>query len=314
MSVLSLLGGGINPGLGRQRFRIVFADVFPDVGKRHFGNARRIGSHIRNQTDPVGSDIDAFIELLRNLHRFTRRKSQPVGGRLLKSRGCKRRFGFLLFFADFLFGNAKRPQRNRAGNGVDFGFRLCLEFFILPLDERGFERRLSFIQKSVNRPVLLRNKIFDFLLPFTNQPQRHGLNAAGRETVFDLCPQNRRKVVTDQPVKDAAAFLGAHLVFFDFPRMADRFPDGVGSDFIENNPADRFTRKFFQYRIADVKGNRLSFAVVIAGQQHFIRAGNHRQQFFQPRSFTADGDVLRFEIMFHIDGHPRFRQINQMAH
>ena len=82
-----LLGGG-----GRILRAISLDDVTARRLLRLVGNAGRVGSHIGNQANmTLAGHFDAFVQLLRDLHRPLGIKSELARGFLLQSAGDKRR-------------------------------------------------------------------------------------------------------------------------------------------------------------------------------------------------------------------------------
>ena len=61
---------------GQVVFAVLLADVGAGVGKRLVGQAYRIGTHIRDETDGAIADVDAFIQILRDFHGAVGGKAQ----------------------------------------------------------------------------------------------------------------------------------------------------------------------------------------------------------------------------------------------
>src|SRR6185312_14216755 len=60
----------------------------PSLKRRAFGDASRVGAHVRNETDRAfGSELDAFVQILRDAHRPLRTESEFLGGLLLDRAG-----------------------------------------------------------------------------------------------------------------------------------------------------------------------------------------------------------------------------------
>ena len=65
--------------LGIVGFNIIFGGLL-----RLFGDAQRVGSHVGDQTDrAVALELDALVQLLRDLHGATRLKAQLARSLLL---------------------------------------------------------------------------------------------------------------------------------------------------------------------------------------------------------------------------------------
>ena len=180
------------------RHRVFLTVLFRDIGTggrlRLVGYSRGIGTQISDDTRGVVSfDLHTLIELLRQAHRLLGREIQHLA-RLLLQRGGregKRRFldplaclygthpvsragQFFLNLLHLLCGRNRAFLRLRAvifrGQGIS-----------LPLH----------LQLRIQRPVFLRDKGIDFLLPVADNPKRHRLYTPRGQSTLHLGPQNR---------------------------------------------------------------------------------------------------------------------------
>ena len=82
---------------------VPISDVLANLGDRLIGDARRVGSHVRDEADVSEvTELFAFVELLRDGHRLLDRILEAAVGLLLKLRSRERRAGrlFLLLAGD----------------------------------------------------------------------------------------------------------------------------------------------------------------------------------------------------------------------
>ena len=229
-------------------------------------NAHGIGTHIRDETYAAFTDVDAFVELLRDLHGFPRRVAEAVCGRLLQFRRRKRRFRFYRFVGRLYAYDRAVGIFYQVDDFIDFGFVFQFSLFTLVRNELSGKCRFAFYKIRIERPIFFGQKIFHFFFALADETKRDRLHAAGRKTVFHFAPQKRTQIVTDEAVEHAPRFLRVHFAFDDFVGMLDRFFDRDRRDFVEHDAADRSACLFFQ-RIIQMPCDRFSFAVVIACEQ-----------------------------------------------
>jgi hypothetical protein len=94
------------------------------------------------------------------------------------------------------------------------------------------------------------------------------LDAAGREPVTDLFPEERRHGVADKPVDDSSSLLGIHEVLIDLARMLEGFLDGGGGDLVEGDTAELGFRDLDD--VGEVPRDRLALAVEVGGQPDMV--------------------------------------------
>ncbi len=105
MGILGALFRAESIGLsGQVIFAVLPMDILADGRQSIRGDARRIGSHIGDQTDgTLVSQLNSFIELLRQLHRAPGLKSELTRRFLLQlaRHERRRRIAPALFLLDF---------------------------------------------------------------------------------------------------------------------------------------------------------------------------------------------------------------------
>ena len=153
MRVLRLFFHAVVHGIWRKFGGKILLQPIPDVFDRRVRYTHRIGTHIRDKTDAARSDIDAFIELLGNLHGFTRRKAEFVRRRLLEFRRRKRRLRLKHAVARFYIGDYAVGIFNFFNNILNALFRLQLDLFTLVLYQFGGKRGFTFFKVGFERPI-----------------------------------------------------------------------------------------------------------------------------------------------------------------
>ena len=217
MRVLRVLAPLVLVRLLRQ---IVAAETLRDVlaqGIQGFiRNANAVRTDVADNTlRALAFKVNAFVELLDNLHRLCRREAQFSAGFLLQ-RGRRERCGrHLALFAHFDAVDRKMCFLNAFDCFLRF-FRVGNHRF-LPV-ERGKARRevqlapvrLMRQQLGGNLPVFLRDKRLDFFLAHHHHARRDGLHAAGGKPLLNLRPQQRADFIADETIQHTACLLRVH--------------------------------------------------------------------------------------------------------
>ena len=138
------------------------------------------------------------------------------------------------------------------------------------------------------------------LLALDDEAHRDALDAAGAEAGADLLPQHRRQRVAEQPVEDAAPFLGLHQVGVDVPGVRDGLADGFLGDLVEDDAAGRHLGL---QHLLEVRADRLAFAVRVGRQQDFGRFLDRGLELADPLLLGQRDDVVRGEVAVDVDGH-----------
>ncbi|MNI61304.1 hypothetical protein D3C73_1165680 [compost metagenome] len=77
---------------------------------------------------------------------------------------------------------------NRLQNMLYLFLIAKLQLLALIFIELGLKNRFSYFEFGCNTPVLLRNKVRNFILPIQNNLYSNRLNPSGRETLFHFLP------------------------------------------------------------------------------------------------------------------------------
>ena len=187
----------------------------------------------------VRPDVDALVELLGDLHGLLAREAQAVGRGLLELGGREGRLG-----PQGLLGLARPRRRRRAfpwiASTMASAAASPLSSGLSPLKRTSSpEKAPRPLRKSrLDAPVLLGEEGLDLLLAVADEPERHGLDAARREAVLDLLPEQGREVIADQAVEDAARLLGVDLGVVDLARRLDGVAYRLGRDLVEHDALD----------------------------------------------------------------------------
>ena len=179
----------------------------------------------------------------------------------------------------------------------------------------GFERPGASldVEGHVQRPVFLGDEGIDLILPVRDQAQGHRLHTAGGESSFDLCPQNRRDLIADHAVQNAAGLLRIHEIHVNITGIFEGLRDCLLGDFVESNPGDLFVGGVLQLQGGfQMPGNGFSFAVRVRCQIDAVSLFDHLAQPGEKFSFAPDRDVTRLIIMLNIDPHLTLGKISDM--
>ncbi len=161
------------------------------------------------------------------------------------------------------------------------------ERFALRGQEHGFEG-----------PVFARREGADLALPIHNEPDGHGLDAAGRQTGADLAPEERAEGVADQAIHDPPRLLGIDEMQVDRSRIGEGLPDGRLRDLAEGDPARPVCREIDG--LGDMPRNRLAFTVKVRGEVDEIRLLGGLGDLRDLLAAVRDDLVARREIVLDV--------------
>ena len=200
-------------------------------------------------------------------------------------------------------------------------------FFALAHKPRVERGRLAAGEVRVNRPIFFFLERLDLAFALHNQTQRDRLHPSGRKAATNFIPQQRRHLISHQPVEHAPSLLRVDQVLIDGSRMFKRRLHRALGNFVEGNALNprrsfrlAFLRLlgFFLFAVPvefarQMEGNGLALAVRVRRQIDRIRRGC---QFFQPGHnffFARNDDVIRLEIVLDIHTQSALGQILHMA-
>ena len=90
------------------------------------------------------------------------------------------------------------------------------------------------------RPIFLRLKGINFLLPVADDLDCYRLDTACRKTFGNLAPQKGRQLIADNTIEDATRLLCVDLIHINGSRMLDSFFDRMRCDFMKGKSGSCF--------------------------------------------------------------------------
>ena len=182
-----------------------------------------------------------------------------------------------------------------------FSVKLCRQRFFL---SRNLKIRLQC-------PVFFRNKGIDLILPVSDNPQGHRLYPSGAQSPFNLLPQKGADPVSHHPVQHSSGLLLVHQIHVNLSGVLDGLLHRGFGDLVEGNPAHLAAVQI--QSLGQMPGNRLTFAVRVGRKIDFFRLLRGLAQPCQQFALSADGDILRFIIVFYINPKLTLGKISDMA-
>src|SRR5215213_3940561 len=213
MRVLRIFFRAIVHGLlGKIVTAVLTVDVIANFTERRVRNARRISSHVGDETNGAFvTELDAFVKLLRQHHRPLHREPELARSFLLQFRRNERRNRIAFALLRGYVVNDKRLLLRFSDDLIG----LCLladddlvllqllieatsfDSLLVDFEQARIERWRQFrAQIGSDRPILSLNKLLDFALALNYHSQRHGLHATGTQTPANRPAQQRRYFVT----------------------------------------------------------------------------------------------------------------------
>ena len=116
-------------------------------------------------------------------------------------------------------------------------------------------------EDGLERPVLAGGEGADLALAVDDQPDRHRLDAPGREPGPDLAPEQRAQRVAHQPVHDSTGLLRVDQILIDDARLGEGALDGRLGDLGEGHAASALRSEMD--RLRHMPGDRLSLTVKV---------------------------------------------------
>ena len=151
--------------------------------------------HIGDEADGLPTDIETFVELLRDLHCPAGAEAQLPAGFLLQCRCGERRGGIAANRLLLNGGDGELARFDRLLRGIRFGFGLDAQTIKTltiemrrPRRERNAFRR---VELADDRPVLLWFEGFDFRFALADQSQSNRLHPSRRARARQFPPEHR---------------------------------------------------------------------------------------------------------------------------
>ena len=311
--VLNFAFALINARLRRDIFRpVLLGNELAGLLLHIWRNAGGIGTHIGYQTHhALLANADTLKKLLGQLHSLFSQQAVLAISFLLHAAGGKRSHwvAFALPLADF-FHLISLPLDDRQ-NFVHLLLIVHLGCFAVNPGQLCFHQAAFRLQSGMQSPVFLRHKGVNFRFAVANHSHRHRLHTSGGKALFNLGPQQRRKLVTHQTIQHPAGLLGVNAVHIQPARRFHRLFYRFLGNLMKLHPA--LFIHIVQITL-EMIGNHLPFTVRVACQQHAVGPFGLRAQAFQNRSLAANGNIMRFKLIFHIHAQRAFGQIPHVPH
>ena len=282
-------------------------------------DVHRVGPHVGDEADlALAGEVHALVQLLGDPHGLARGEPELAGGLLLEGGGGERRGRGPL---DLLLANLQDAEGG-VPQALDVLLGLLLggedvallvggggQLLLPDLDQPGQEWALLRLRREpgVDAPVLLGLERLDLPFAVDDQPQRHRLDAAGRQCAAELLGKERRQLVSDDPVQDSAGLLGVHQVEVDAARVTEGSLHGVLGDLGEGHAVG--CAWVGADRLGHVPGDGLALPVEVGGQPQtrgrlvgLAKAANHLL-------LVGSHFVFRLELVIELDPHAILGQV-----
>ena len=287
---------------------------------RRLGDARRVGTHVRDETDlPLfAADIDAFVEILRQSHRALGAEAQLLGGFLLQRGRGERRGGILPLLAPLDLGDGElRPSLEVGEDALGFRPGGDLRLVAVDLMQLRRERLRALLQIGRDAPVLDRRERADFALALHDDTQGDRLHATGRQALLHRFPEHGAGFVADESIEYTTGLLGIDFLIVDVHRVRHGLLDLVLRDLVEHHAADRRrdgVARRLRKELLDVPADRLPFTVRVGGDEDFTGALCDPFELGEDVFLALDRDVIGGEAMLDVDAKLLGGQVTHVAH
>ncbi len=163
----------------------------------------------------------------------------------------------------------RRNHERLVGDVLDhFGrgrFAGQIGFLLVDLVELGSELLVPRLEIGFDAPVLLRFEIANGLLALHDQSQCHCLHTSGRQPRLDGFPEQRARLVANEPVENAPSLLRLDFLIVYGDRIGNCLAHGVLGDLVEE---DALYAGAVPQLIGHMPRNGFAFPVRIRGEQH----------------------------------------------
>src|SRR5712664_3061546 len=137
------------------------------------------------------------------------------------------------------------------------------------------------------------------------------LHAARREPAAHLVPEQRRELVADQPVEDAARLLRVEAVAVELAGLLERFEDRLLRDLVEQHAVDVLPPRAELLR--DVPGDGFALAVGVGRQVDVLLVLGGLLDVLEHLRLALDDVVLGREVALDVDPELRLGQVHHVA-
>ncbi len=283
------------------------------------GDTHGVGTHVGDERHGAAiAQLHAFIDFLRRAHGLLGRVAQSPVGHLLQGGGGERRgraFAALLLVhgLDREFPGAHGLVQRVGGRRVANVLQAGLHGLAGDLPELGDEGgRIPALQLGLEGPVLDGIEGPALALAVHDEPQLHGLHAAGGNAALHVLPEDGRNFVADEPVEHAARLLRTHEIGVDGPGVLQGLMHRAGGDLVELNAADVLVLALDE--LGHVPANGLPLAIRVRGEVDAIGGLGGLAQPADDVLLALDDLVARFVAVLLVQAHVALGQVAHVAH
>ncbi len=284
---------------------------------RVVGNARRVGTHVGDQTNlTVGARFDTFVQLLRDHHGLARTEAKHRRRLLLQLTGRERRSWATRLRLDFETRELEQLIADLFDDRLRGGLvEVLVDAHVTDALELGREADAIHLEVRGDAPVLFLNERADLFLALDDEPHGHRLNATGGEPLRDLLPEQRRQLVAHDAVEHAASLLRFHLVHVELARLFEGSEDRLLRDLVEHDAEDVRPVGALEFKRFDqVPRNRLPLTVEVGRQVDSGSGLGELLELVDDLVLAADRRVIRPEIVLEVDPELALRQVADVPH
>ena len=168
------------------------------------------------------------------------------------------------------------------------------------------------VQIYFQRPVFLGLERTDLIFTIYHQTGSHRLNTACRQTTANLFPQQRRQLVTHDPVQYTASLLGIHQTVVDGSGIGDGLLYHLLGDLIKCHTICLVLRQL--QKLLQMPGDSFALTVRVSCQVYGICRLCRLAQVGNDLRLAFHRDILRLKAVVNIHAHGALGQIPQVAH
>ena len=287
----------------------------PGSSQCFFAQAKRVGTHIGNETDrALAADVNALIKLLGDRHGAARRHVKLARSLLLQRGGRERRRGRTLLVRAFdaldgkdLVADLRHNIFHLLRRGRLFLFSVCA---VVMGKELSLGGRIE--QLCIQCPVFLRCECLDFLFTLVDHARGNRLHAPGAQAAPDFLPQKRAELIADNAVENAACLLRVNKVLVDGTRLLNALRDDLLCDLIKGHASGLFVSK--TQKCLQMPGDCLALAVRVRCKIDNITFFRFLFQLLDQLALVTDRLIDRLEIVLDVHADLAFGQVTQVSH
>ena len=292
------------------------SDQLGGGGLRLCGNAQGIGTHVGDKTLRAAqfrADVDTLVQFLRHAHDAGGLEIQLAGCFLLHGGSGKGRGRILPAGRPF----DRCAREGSAGHVVHDapGIRLTGQAHLaLPVADKAHPDGFSVgaKQNRIHRPVFLRHKGADLVLPVHDQLGRHRLHTPGGQTAPHGLPQVRGQLIAHNAIQNTAGLLGIDQIHIQRAGLFDgRLDHGFG-DLIECHALYLLHRD--AQCIRKVPRDCLPLAVRVGCKKDLAGGFGFLTYLLDEIARAADIDIVCLKMILNVNAEGAFGKITDVTH